>query len=171
MDFLSDLINHRFVHKENKPRGAFMKIFFENKGIEKVNIGSLLHKVNDAIPKNFKLNSVPTVIFTRSSAIGSKMFNYKKTIEDLDTKTWDPKKHKCDCLQSKHCDPKHQHIVTGNLEIFTNKKLRSLLTKGPKFREANKIDWTKTYISIRKGIVECQKTWCNRENVKSSSFA
>ena len=87
MDFLSDLINHRFVHKENKPRGAFMKIFFENKGIEKVNIGSLLHKVNDAIPKNFKLNSVPTVIFTRSSTIGSKKFNYKKTIEDLDTKT------------------------------------------------------------------------------------
>ena len=28
MDFLSDLINHRFAHKENKPRGAFMKNLF-----------------------------------------------------------------------------------------------------------------------------------------------
>ena len=42
--FLSDLINTRFIHKNKKPiRSNFIKIHFENKGSEDVNITKLLH--------------------------------------------------------------------------------------------------------------------------------
>ena len=64
--FLSDLINHRLKHKTKKPLGTFMKVFFDHKAIEQVNLTSLLHKVNDAIPQYFKLKSAPTVLYTRS---------------------------------------------------------------------------------------------------------
>ena len=58
--------------------------------------------------------------------------------------------------------------MTGNLEVITNLKLRSLLAKGPSYREANKIDWVKVLVAIKKGITDCQVKWCAREKVDTS---
>ena len=33
------------------------------------------------------------------------------------------------------------HVITGDLRIITNKKLRELVSKGPNFREQNNINW------------------------------
>jgi hypothetical protein len=165
MDFMSDLINYRFKHKTQKPRDVFMKVFFANKGVEKINIGKLLHKVKDAIPTNFKCQSSPTVLYTRSPTIGSKIFNYKKTVQDLKTHKWLPDDHHCECSKSIHCDPNHKHIVTGNLNFVSNVKLRSLLKKGPSYREAKPIDWKRAFNCIKKGINDCQQTWCTKEEV------
>jgi hypothetical protein len=41
-----------------------MKVFFDNKGVEKVNLNRLLQQVNDAIPKSFKIGTAPTVLYT-----------------------------------------------------------------------------------------------------------
>ena len=126
-DFLSDLINKRFIHKNEKSfRSNFIKIHFENTGIEDVNITKLLYTVNDAIPESFFDRKPPTVLFTRTSCIGSKIFNYKNVVENLDTKC-NVDDFTCDCSNSKLCDPDHGHIVTGNLDVITNRKLRSLL--------------------------------------------
>ena len=72
LNLISDLIRKRFEHK--KPERTFIKIYFDNKGIEMVNLPSLLHQVNDAIPNSFQIRTAPTVLFTRST-IGSKVFN------------------------------------------------------------------------------------------------
>ena len=41
-------------------------------------------------------------------------------------------------------------MLTGNLEIVKNAKLRKLLSKGPKFRETTEINWkeAKTIVSV-----------------------
>ncbi len=129
-----------------------------------MNITRLLHKVSDAIPESFKHNSSPTVLFTRSPSIGSKIFNYKKVVEEV-TKDWDANDHTCACSSSPLCDQHHGHIVTGDLRRITNSKLRHLMSKGPTYREANAVDWTKTYRFIRDGIKQCQEAWCTKENV------
>ena len=36
-----------------------------------------------------------------------------------------------DCADSSFYDPHHKHIITGDLQITKNNKLRELLTKGP----------------------------------------
>ena len=41
-----------------------------------------------------------------------------------------------------------RHILTGNLKIIKNNKLRKLFSKGPKFREPQEIDF-----DAAKGIV------------------
>ena len=41
----------------------------------------------------------------------------------------------CEFSGSEFCDPRHQHIITGDLRIVENGKLPSLLTKGPNFCE------------------------------------
>ena len=40
-----------------------------------------------------------------------------------------------------------------------------MLTKGPTYREANDVDWTKAYHCIQKGVCELQQEWCAKENV------
>ena len=42
---------------------------------------------------------------------------------------------------SKYCYQPHGHIITGNLKIIDNAKLRELVSKGPKYRELHKINW------------------------------
>lgn len=71
----------------------------------------------------------------------------------------------CDCSNSKLCDPDHGHIVTGNLDVITNRKLRSLLAKGPSYREAEIIDWDKVYHNILNGINICVTKWCASEKL------
>ena len=121
--FISDIINHRFMKakpESKKFNNHTLKIYFDNKGIEKVNIQSILHKVKDAIPSNFTNQSPPTVIFTRSPSIGSKIFNYKQVVDNIKAKEWKSIDNHCDCSNSSFIDPSHGHIVTGNLNIVKN---------------------------------------------------
>ena len=150
---ISDLINHRFKSIKNKSKpNNVLKIRFDNKGIEKVNIQSLLHKVNDAIPSFFSEKAPPTVIFTRTSSIGSKIFNYKDVVLDLKPKEWCATDHSCGCSISPFMDPDHGHIMTGDLKIVANHKLRGSLSQGPSYREANSVDWGKVFVCIKNSV-------------------
>ena len=130
-----------------------------------VNVPRLLHTVNDAIPESFSVRDAPTVLFLRSRLIGSQIFNYKTVVENLETKEWNADAQQCGSSTSEFCDPQHGHIVTGNLNVITNDKLRRLLTKGPTYREANDLDWKKVFTCIKKGVCELQQEWCAKENV------
>ena len=39
-------------------------------------------------------------------------------------------------------------MVTDNLNMITNTKLSSLLTKGPSYREAERVDWKRNFHMI-----------------------
>ena len=54
----------------------------------------------------------------------------------------------CECQNSVFCDPNHKHIVTGDLHIVENSKLRYLFTKGPNFREPRTMNFSKCLKSI-----------------------
>ena len=54
----------------------------------------------------------------------------------------------CKCEHSEFCDPHHKHIITGDLRVVSNPKLRKLLTKGPNYREPKMLN----YISCQKEI-------------------
>ena len=75
-------------------------------------------------------------------------------MKDLQASEWCSNDHVCDCSNSPFADSNHGHVVTGNLNIVGNQKLRSLLSKGPSYREANKIDWGKAYLCIKRGVVD-----------------
>ena len=42
----------------------------------------------------------------------------------------------CNYVTSPYTDPNHGHIVTGDIRIVQNNKLRKLLCKGAKYRES-----------------------------------
>ena len=55
--------------------------------------------------------------------------------------------------------------MTGNLGIIKNSKLRSLLSKGPKYREKERLNWNKVQSCIDSGIDQCTVSWARSENV------
>ena len=57
--------------------------------------------------------------------------------------------------KSKFCDPHHKHIITGDLRITENKKLRKLLTKGPNYTEPRTINFRKSYFEIDQALETC----------------
>ena len=55
----------------------------------------------------------------------------------------------CNCTTSPFTDPNHGHIVTGDIPIVQNNKLRKLLCKGSKYREPVSINFSNFQIEIK----------------------
>ena len=49
-------------------------------------------------------------------------------------------------------NPARQHVLTGNLKIVKNNKLRKLLSKGPKYREPVEIKWEDDKGAVEDGV-------------------
>ena len=66
---------------------------------------------------------------------------------------------------SKFCYKPHGHVITGDLMVIENVKLRELVSKGPKHRESNKVNWS----AIEKMLFESTdlytEQWAKREQV------
>ena len=104
------------------------------------------------MPPSFKYKDQPKIIYKRSPTIARKIFNYKATVNSLNCHEWTSSNNSCDCKTSIFCDPHHGHIMTGNLQIIKNSRLRSLLTKGPKYREKERINWDK--VQSKKTLID-----------------
>ena len=65
----------------------------------------------------------------------SKIFNHKKFIKTLNAKDNLDNMNNlpCNCTILPFTDPNHGHIVTGDIRIVQNNKLRKLLCKGPRY--------------------------------------
>ena len=55
-------------------------------------------------------------------------------------------------LRCSNCYQPHEHIITGYIKIIENAKLREFVSKEPKYREPNKINWKATENMIFKSI-------------------
>ena len=58
----------------------------------------------------------------------------------------------CSCADSPFLYPPAGYVVTGDLACITDKGLRSLFKKGPKYRLPSRIDYTKCYFQIFKCV-------------------
>ena len=171
VEVLQDLIDFKLHHRVKVPKPnpkppVFMKIYFHNKGIEQINLPQLMRKLKRQIPSTFHYQDIPRIIYKRSPTIARRIFNYKVTVTNLNCKSWflSRSTQSCDCKSSKFCDPNHGHIITGDLSIVENARFRSLLTKGPKYREKERLNWDKVQSCIDTGISECAVSWARYEN-------
>jgi len=155
---------------KRKPPSNMCKIHFVNKGIEMVNLPRILNNktVTSAIP-NTKFET-PTVVYNLDQPIESKIFNFNNFVNTLDLNAFvnDNTILPCNCANSPFIDNHHKHILTGNLNIIENSKLRKLFSKGPKYREKKTILWEKTRESIKNGINECIGKWCDKYGVPAA---
>ena len=116
----------------------FIKLDFINKGIDAVNLPSILRSksVTETVPTYFKEKEPPIISYTCTKTIASKIFNFSSTLSDLDCHQFHNNPTQCECNTS-------SHVITGDLSIIPNSNLRDLIAKGPKYREPCKVDWDK----------------------------
>ena len=58
------------------------------------------------------------------------------------------------------------HVITGDLRVILNAKLRELVGKGPKYREPNRVNWKATETMFLESIDLYAKNWSKREQVE-----
>ena len=76
----------------------------------------------------------------------------------------------CSCSESLFCDPHHGHVVTGDLRIIENSKLRKLFSKGPNFRENKTINYAKCIREIDNSLCECASRLSSKYNLDLPLF-
>ena len=170
---LADGLKHRKNANETKKDiSHFLKIKFVNKGFESLNLNRILksNEVKDCIPTNFTFKEAPTIVFKYGRTIRSRIFNYKKVFENFDVNRWRLERDSvnCNCANSDFIDADHGHVITGDLRIVKNGKLRKLLCKGPNFRENEMINFDKVLNEIKIGLDDYMVNWCKKEKMNKT---
>ena len=118
------------------PLSKVLHLNFLSKNIEKINLSAILRDkdVISSIPSIAKSFKPPTIVYSLNPPIGSKLFNFNKFVNNLDVESFlvDSSTLPCKCSKSPFKDKDHGHIITGDLRMIQNNKLRKLFTKGRK---------------------------------------
>ena len=131
---------------------------FRNKGLDAIKLGNVFHQeeVRSLLPDLLNEDeNLPAIVYSLEGPILNKIFNYKQTVADIDTNdlvTYGTGLESCDCESSEFCDPHHGHILTGDLRVIDNQKLRKLVSRGPNFREPKMINWGHCKTEIKSGL-------------------
>ena len=148
----------------------FIKLDFINKGIDAVNLPSILRSksVIETVPTYFKEKEPPIISYTYTKTIANKIFNFSSTFSVLDYHQFHNNPSQCECNTSRHLYQPYGHVITGDLSIIPNFKLRDLIAKGPKYRERCKVDWDKNLSLLCEAVDQYALQWAKREIVELS---
>ena len=104
------------------------------------------------------------VSYSYTKTISSRIFNQKRVVEELDFDVG-TEDMCCDCSTCAYCYEPAGHVVTGDLTIIRNAKLRALVAKGPCYREQNSINWRINKELIKKSVSAYKQKWSKKEGV------
>ena len=77
----------------------------------------------------------PSIVsFEYTSTVASKLFNFAPALSNFNVSEYLSDPQTCHCKESKFCCEPHGHVITGDLRVIENAKLRELVAKGPKYR-------------------------------------
>ena len=151
---------------------------FKNKGLDAIKLGNLFRReeVRSLLPDLLNDDeNLPAIVYSLEGTIRNKIFNYKQTVTDIDTNdlhTYGTGVEICDCESSEFCDPHHGHILTGDLRVIGNQKLRKLVARGPNFREPKTINWGHCKTEITSGLDSYITKGCaDNQNIKPVDFS
>ena len=174
-----DLIESRIYNPpsskitKTKPKNL-IRLHFINKGMDMTNISKIINdkNVKKNLPTQFKKTEQISTVYTLTKTIRSKIFNHKEFIKTLDTKDILDNMNNlpCNCTTSPFPDPNHGHIVSGDIRIVQNNKLRKLLCKGPKYREPVSINLSNCKTEIKNSLTKFSSDWCNKKGVPVKCF-
>ena len=154
----------------NRP---FLKVKFANKGIDALNLSNILNQksVQSQIPPYFKYKDSPCISYSYTRSVASKIFNYKASLQHLITTSCSQNLSPCTCWTSEFLYDPCGHIVTGDLNIVRNRKLRDLLRKGPKYREPVSFTWRQNFDIIMNACEEYATRWAKKEDVELDTLS
>ena len=118
-------------------------------------------ETQDEAHKKFTEEDIPAVVFSLKDPIRGKILNYSKFVGSLELdqdNNFESIPCVCNTVQPEYINTHHQHVLTGDLKFVQNNQLRSILQKGPKFREPQKVDFEDAYKKIDEALsIYCEK--------------
>ena len=170
-----DIIETKLYRPEKpKPKKqipkSILKILFDNKSLDFINLQRIINldDVVSTFPKKMK-DMNPVIVYTLKPSIRSKIFNYKEFISNI-TVYDSVATYPCFCNGSPFVDGDHGHIVTGDLRIIQNNKLRKLFVKGPKYREPSRIDFLRAKECITAALNEFITSSSSKFKIDKTEF-
>ena len=92
--------------------------------------------------------------------------NFAPAFSNLNASEYLSNPQTCQYKESKFCNEPHGHVITGDLRVIENAKLRELVAKAPKYREPNRVNWKATETMFLESIDLYAKNWSKREQVE-----
>ena len=105
-----------------------------------------------------------------SNTLSSRVFNYNQTLRNINLHYYRNASSLCDCQSSTFRNEPYGHVITGDLRIVSNKKLRRLLEKGPKYRQQNNIDCHLNKKILTKAVDDYARNCSKREGCHMSAL-
>ena len=145
-----------------------MKIKFLNKAVGAIDLPALLRStsVTDKIPVYVRDKEPPIVSYQYTITFASKVFNFAPTLSNLNVSEYLSKPQTCECKESTFCYEPHSHVITGDLKVMENAKLRKFVAKEPKCKEPNSVNWKARGTMFLESIDLCAKNWSKREQAE-----
>ena len=177
--FILDIIDTK-LYKEEKKNSTkhsaknICKLKFINKGLEHLNLSSILNspEVVCHLPDFLRETEQRIMISYKLKApIRNKILNYKDTVLSINSDNLTflddlP----CACASSQFCDNHLGHVITGDLRFIENSQLRSLLSKGPNYREPSNVNYSKCLEEIKNAIENCSLDIISKNNLENGSL-
>ena len=120
--------------------------------------------VTSSIPAYFQNSEPPIICYKYNKLIRNTVFNFNKLVSDLDIHANTPESW--DCKDSKFIYPAAGHIMTGNLKIISDSRIRYIVSKCPKYRFPSRIGFKKCREEIASALNDFGNRWCKREYVE-----
>ena len=100
------------------------------------------------------------------STVASKLLNFSSAFSNLNVSKYFSNPQTYQCKEFKFCYEPHGHVITGDLRVIENAKLRKLVAKGPKYREPNRVNWKATETLFLESIDLYARNWSKIEQVE-----
>ena len=178
-DYILDIIDTKLYKpteevKIKKIPNNICVIPFVNKGLDDINIQKIIKdkETIKSLPEKLRTREhTPLISYKLGPTIRNKIFNYKETIENIEVDHNNQiQLERCDCKNSKFLDQNIGHIITGDLRIIENNKLRKLLSKGPKYREPYKKNYKKCKEVINNALNDCINNMGDKYKINKIDF-
>ena len=174
-EYIVDVIDTKIYHPKpfvkKIPPKYICTVNFENKAIENIKLSKILHDkdIIKTLPNILQDEvNVPLVTYKLDKTIRNKILNYNEVIKT--TTIEENNSLNCDCANSKFCNPSLNHIITGDLRLVENGKLRKLLSKGTNYREPKKINFKKALTNISLALSKCINSFVTKTALNASNF-
>ena len=113
-----------------------------------------------SIPNYINNYETPNICYKYNKPIRSTIFNFNKIVTDIaiDFNTPDS----WDCQNSNYLYPSAGHVITGNLNVIPDDRVRNIIFKGPKYRFPSIIDFPKCRREVAASLNDFGNRWCKR---------
>ena len=117
-----------------------------------------------SIPNYCNNSQTPIICYKFNKPIRSTILDFNKNVTDIDIDSNTP--DSCDCQNSNYLYPSAGHVITGNINVIPDARVRNIISKGPKYRFPSNIDFPKCRREIAASLNDFSNRWCKWANVE-----